>query len=209
MWRCGSEASIRRYCAGVFAGLGSMTVLFYQAQNQAWALGGEIAIPKLLWLAYALLFWFLLPPLIAADSRIDGRLRRMYAIFFYNMAARGMIELWMIYVATNWHPYYGAAQDLFSILLILFLLRGFSPGGALDRLLVRHFYVLALMLCTEIGFALYFAANFLTSGRNALYFVPNGGRHAEILAVTAAAVGCLTVYLIVFSRRWLYAGAEG
>ncbi|MGH9719069.1 MAG: hypothetical protein ACRD8O_02570 [Bryobacteraceae bacterium] len=205
MSKCASESRLR----GLFlAAIGTLTLaalVFYAIQSRGVSLGGPISIPKLFWLCYALLFWFVLPPLIAADNRLDPNLRRMYQIFFANMALRGIIELWMMYVATNWHPYYGIAQDLFSIALIFWLLRRYGAGRPMDRLLVRNFHVVALMLCAEIGFAYYFATHFITKGQGALYYVPSDGRHNMLLSINAAIDFALALYLFQFARRWLYA----
>ena len=67
---------------------------------------------------------------------------------------------------------------------------------------------LAAMLAAEMRFALYFAANFHTQGSQAVYYVPNDGRHSGILLFTTISVASLTVYLVYFARQWLYAPDE-
>ncbi|MGH9657865.1 MAG: hypothetical protein ACRD96_04925, partial [Bryobacteraceae bacterium] len=192
MWRCDSERRLRRWVLAAALALGFAALAFSVFQNRAAGPGGVISTAKLLWLVYALLFWFVLPPLIAADARIDPVLRRVYALFFASFAARGLAELWMMYVAINWHPYYGIAHDAATGILVLYLLRGYSARGPLDRLFVAHFGVVGAMLCAEMGFAAYFAANFVTAGLGALYFVPADGRHDGVLLATSIVNAGLT-----------------
>jgi hypothetical protein len=208
MWTCVSRRRLRAEAA---VGIGLLAVAgaaFRLAQAEGWIVGGAIALPKLMWLAYALLAWFVLPPLVARDGRAQPALRRLYAIFFWNMTARGVVELAMMYGWRSWHPYYGAAQDVFSIGLIAWLSRAVAASGPLDRLLLRHAFVLCLMLAVETSFALYFAANFVTMGGQALYFVPEERRYSTILMSTGAAVLCLTLYFPWFLRGWLYGSNE-
>jgi hypothetical protein len=181
---------------------------FYFMQSRQMAVGGEIAVSKLLWLAYAILYWYILPVLIMRDGRTQAPIRRLFAIFFVNMALRGAIELPMIYYWRNWHPHYGAAQDAFSIVLLALLAKNVKPRSPIDSLLKRHTLVLAAMLAAEMRFALYFAANFHTQGSHAVYYVPNDGRHSGILLFTTISVAFLTVYLVYFARQWLYAPDE-
>src|SRR5258708_3634175 len=178
--------------------------VFYFLQNRRMAAGGEIAVSKLFWLAYAILYWYVLPALIVRDGRAHPEIRRLYAIFFANMALRGLIELPMIYCWRNWHPYYGAAQDAFSIILIGFLAMRARFRSPVDSVLKRHVIVIAAMLAAEIRFALYFAANFHTQGAHAVYYVPNNGEHSGILRFTSIVVAFLTIYLGYFTREWLY-----
>src|SRR5438445_10778963 len=145
--------------------LGSIVIVslaaggFYFMQSRQMAVGGEIAVSKLLWLAYAILYWYILPVLIMRDGRTQTPIRRLYAIFFVNMALRGAIELPMIYYWRNWHPHYGAAQDAFSIVLLGLLIKGVRSRSRLDLLLKRHAVVIIAMLAAEIRFAVYFTAN--------------------------------------------------
>lgn len=205
MWTSVSKRRLQRECGAILLALAVVAALFRVAQNRGLLIGGAIALPKLMWLSYTILAWFLLPLLLARDDRVQVAVRRIYQVFFWNMATRGILELAMIYFWKNWHPYIGASHDLFSIALILVLAwRVRSPGGA-DLLLIRHSYVLAAMLGAEIGFAIYFAAHFMTKGNQALYFVPNEGRYTTILMSTALAVACLTPYFAWFLYRWLVA----
>ena len=115
-------------------------LLFFVMQNQSLLVGGEIAPAKLLWLFAAIFYWFVLPLLIVIDGRGSAAMRRIYAIFLANMCARALIELYMMYLSQNWHPYYGIGHDAFSILLILLLAAGTGPWRGIDRVLGRNLW---------------------------------------------------------------------
>lgn len=181
---------------------------FYLVQSRRMAVGGDIAVSKVLWLAYTILYWYILPALLARDDRLQPEIRRLYSVFLVNMMLRAALELPMIYYWRNWHPHIGATHDAFSILLVAYLAIRVKPLSPVDSLLKRHGFVIAAMLAAEIKFALYFAANFHTQGADAVYYVPNDGRHSAILMFTAISVTLLTIYLGYFTREWLYAPDE-
>ena len=58
------------------------------------------------------------------------------------------------------------------------------------------------MFAAEIGFVFYMIENVIEN--NAIvYFVPEGDKHMNILAITWLVVLMLTAYIFVFTRRWL------
>lgn len=118
MSSCASDSRAARRLSSVVIVTGMAALLFYVVQNRGWLEGGNIALPKLLWLAYAILFWFCLPALIVLDTRTPAVWRRIYAIFLVNMLLRAALELFMMYVTNSWSPYYGIGHDLFTILLL-------------------------------------------------------------------------------------------
>lgn len=198
MWTCVSERQLRRETAVAAGLLGLAAAWFWFRQSQPGAAGGAIAWPKAAWLFYAIFAWFLLPVLLARDRRETPQARRIYRLFFVNMAARGGIEVAMMYFWRNWHPYYGAAHDVASIALLAWLARDVRRG-----LYLTHAGVTAGMLAAETSFALYFAAHFHTQGAQALFFVPDQERYSTILMATSLTVAALTVYWPVFLWRWL------
>ena len=208
MWTCVSERRLRLESGAFILLLLVAGIVFSFVQKRGWLIGGAIAFPKLLWLAYALLGWFLSPFLVARDGRASDSVRRLYRVFVWNMAIRGIVELLMIYGWRNWHPYYGIAHDVFSIGLLLWLAAAAKPRTRLDRLLTLHGLVLAAMFIAEISFALYFSLNFVTRGGKALYFVPDEQRYSAILLNTKIAVSCLTLYFPWFFYRWLAASPD-
>ena len=198
MWTCVSKARLRREASAAGLVLAAGAGVFWLLQNRFAAPGGAIALPKLVWLFLALFAWFVLPVLLARDAGLAPAERRLFRLFWLNMAARGMVELVMIYGWRNWHPYYGAAHDLASIALLAVLGARLPAGWART-----HAAALALMLAAETGFALYFSAHFHTRGEKALYFVPGQERYSAILMATSFAVGAVALYGPWFFRRWL------
>ena len=174
---------------------------FYFAQNSGRMEGGEIALPKLIWLSYAVLFWFCLPVLLIMDKRIRPGWRKIYVLFLVNMLFRAVIELLMMYVYRNWSPYYGIAHDVFSIALLGSLLLVYRNELKPDIFFGFAVTVLCMLL-VEIVFVLYMLANVVESGTT-IYFVPNGDGHADILNITWLVVLVLTAYVYIFTRRWL------
>jgi hypothetical protein len=182
-------------------------LLFSYLQNQGLLVGGKIATAKLLWLFYAIFFWFVLPALVLFDGRGSAGMHRIYSLHLANMCARGLIELFMMYVSLNWHPYYGIAHDLFSLMLLVYLLSVHRPTSSLDRVLSRNLWVISAMLLLEAGFAWYLLAR-VSDGLKPIYFVPAGSGHDIVIGITWCAVLALSWYLYTYTKRWLYAAAE-
>lgn len=206
MWTFASERALSRTAAASLGVLVAATVAFYWVQNRFHPVGGEISVPKLLWLCYAIALWVVLPALLAADRRISAKLRHAFAALLVFMLARGAAELWMLYVALNWSPWYGVAHDLACVVLLSALgLRAGRPPSPLDRVALVHLAVTAAAFLPEMYFAWYMQANFTTRGEHAIYFVPDDPRYGEVLRVTAAVVVSLSLYFPLFLLRWLHA----
>ena len=160
--------SIRLWLGGLLlAGL-VITVGFYFRQNAGLQVGGEISCPKMAWLSYALVAWFLLPFFLWQDHRIDKSVRKLFGFFWCFMMARGLIEVVLIYAFGHWHPWYGIAHDGGSLFLVLWLRRGLQPSNVASRRALRFTGSLILALIAEICFA----GMFLQSGvhESAIYF---------------------------------------
>src|SRR5947207_8939496 len=143
---------------GAIAALLAVSVVFYLRQNFAGQIGGRMSLPKLLWLDYALIAWYLLPIAFWRSPRIEPALRRIYGAHLASFAARGLIELFMLYVAIAWKPPYGIAHDLFNIALISALIGAArSPlrerRDPANRAARRFLTSIRLVLCCEIVFA--------------------------------------------------------
>ena len=206
MW---TFASDRRLVVAAWSTVAAMLVaalLFFWAQNHLRPVGGEISWPKLCWLSYAVLLWFALPVLIAADPRLSAAWRAPFAILALLMIGRGGVELWMLYVALNWSPWYGIGHDLLCMLMLVGFVYALSgaPRTAIERTVFAHLIVTAAMFLPEIYFAWYMQAHFTTSGEGAIYFVPDDPRYRDVLRVTIAVVVFLSAYLPVFLFRWLH-----
>ncbi|MDX2505148.1 MAG: hypothetical protein QNL62_11840 [Gammaproteobacteria bacterium] len=198
----GYEINVRRRLLVVLLLLSVAASIFYLLQNSSAFVGGKIALPKLIWLMYVILFWYCLPLLIVFDKRVSRPFHQAFMVIFINMMARAIIELWMIYFTLSWHPYYGIAHDVFSIFLIAILIVVLQRKSYLDIVLSKYLLVISSMFILECVFASYLLNNMWQS-KEMIYFVPAGNEHALILNSTWAVVFMLTVYLVMFSRRWL------
>lgn len=196
------EHIVRRRLVVVLLLLPVVASTFYLLQNYAFFVGGQIALPKLIWLMYAILFWYCLPLLIVFDKRVSRPFHFAFVIIVTNMVLRAIVELWMIYFTLSWHPYYGIAHDIFSVIMIATLFFMLKRKDCLDHILSKYLLVIALMFVAECVFAGYLLAE-LWQSSEAMYFVPAANEHAFILNITWLVVSLLTLYLVIFTRRWL------
>ncbi|PWF46114.1 hypothetical protein C7C56_016485 [Massilia glaciei] len=198
-----------RATAATVAVLALFAAAFWYLQNVAGLIGGEIAPAKLAWLCFALLFWLGLPLLIICDPRTPPRLAQAFGSLLALMAARGVVELVMLYVFHNWSPHYGIAHDLLCAAVLAYFLalawrEGEHRGGKLASTLSLHGIVTTLMFVPEIWFAYYMHTNFGTMGGEAIYFVPDAEKHRHVLNVTAGVVAALAIYLPLFLGFWFH-----
>ena len=201
-----SETTLRTANTSIIALLLLSGVLFHLLQNRLNLIGGAIALAKLLWLGLAILLWLGLPLLLALDGRLSPWLRYAFAFLFVSMAARGIIELWMLYVSKNWSPAYGIAHDLLCMAGLLLCLTLAWQAGEM-RLHARvglHGLITTLLFIPEIYFAWYMRHNFHTKGGDAIYFVPDEEKHRRVLRITASVDMMLLLYLPVFLYYWCY-----
>ena len=156
MWCCDFD---RIYARAFFRAY--ETPVFYYRQNHAGQIGGLVSLPKLLWLDYALVAWFVLPFCFWSSPRVLPALRRIYGVHFVVFAVRGIAELWLLYAAHAWIPPYGISHDIFVIAMISVLLwraRGELveakvPDDPVNRAALRFLTSIRLALVVEIVFA--------------------------------------------------------
>lgn len=202
MWICASKTAIHRSFWFILLALITVASVFYTIQNQGGLPGGNIALPKLFWLATVIFCWYFIPILLILDQRLI-KIKPYLALFLLNMLLRAIIELVMMYYTNNWHPYYGLGHDVFSILLTLklaSLVRYTSPTIA------TYLLAMAALFVIETGFAWYMLQN-VHSGHGVVYYVPDGNSHRMVLELTTATVLAMAAYLIFFIRKWLYASS--
>ncbi|MBI3724938.1 hypothetical protein HY251_13430 [bacterium] len=96
----------------------SSVLLFRRRQNASAATGGRISRPKTVWLAIAVLDWFLLSPILGFDRNVPASLRILLLSFGSLMWLRGIGELFMLYVTKNWRPPIGIAHDVLCIAVL-------------------------------------------------------------------------------------------
>jgi hypothetical protein len=210
MWTFASE---RRLGGATWSAVGALlatAAVFDWLQNEYRPVGGEISWPKLFWLAYAIFFWFVLPGLIAADPRLAKAWRKPFFVLFLLMLARGVVEGWMLYVSLNWSPWYGIGHDVVCAAVLLASAAALHrhAESKLERLMLAHLCLTALMFGPEMYFAWYMQAHFDTQGEDAIYFVPDDPAYVVVLRATTAAVALLTLYLPFFLMQWLHGAPE-
>lgn len=204
MWTFASERLLAAAAYASLAGLALTAAVFFRVQNRSAALGGAISWQKLAWLAGAILLWVVLPALIAADPRLSTEWRWPFLVLLALMLARGVIELWMLYVSRNWSPWYGIGHDVVCAAVLLGYAVALQPAGPLEPLMRLHLGVSGALFGPEIYFAWYMLAHFNTKGDNAIYFVPDDPAYKAVLRVTAATVAFLAAYLPLFLYYWLH-----
>ena len=198
MWSCTCSNSLK---IGLFSSAAILFMIgagFFWVQNDN-AIGGEVALVKVIWLAVTIFMWFVMPILMVLDARYDNKARLLLSVFVISMLLRAIIELFMMYVTQNWHPYYGIGHDLLSIVLLLGMV--FYLSVKKIKSFVSFVVVLVFMFIAESYFALYMLNN--VQGDGPVYFVPSSG-HDSVLMMTWVLVSLLALYLFRFVRGWLY-----
>ena len=201
MFKSSSEPRLVIGLVGAFAALVVLALVFYPLQNAGVLPGGQVAAVKVAWLAYAILIWYLLPALLLCDARILPTARFAISVLLLSMLARGVVELYMMYVTSSWHPWMGIAHNGFTFSLMLLVLA--VSFRSMERLYWVYLVVASAMFVPESGFAWYMLSNASESG-SAVYFVSGDTQHRWIMNLTFTCVIALTVYLSFFLRQWLY-----
>lgn len=205
-----SERRLRIAALSVVVTMTMATAVFHVLQNRMALTGGGVAWSKSAWLGCAILFWFVLPALLVSDSRLPAAWRMPFSLLLFLMGLRGVIELWMLYVAHNWSPLYGIAHDAVCLAALWGLAFRAAAGTAsmqragLPWTVCIHAIATGLLFIPEMYFAWYMQANFSTKGDHPVYFVPDDAAHAHVLALTAAVDAATVLYLPGFLYAWLY-----
>ncbi len=199
MWICASEAKIRVILIAILFSMMAVAALFFLVQNSATLAGGSIAFPKLLWLTTVIFCWFIIPILLIVDARFLN-LRFLISLFIFNMLFRAIIELVMMFISNNWHPYYGIGHDLFTLLLCSVLA---VRIGTKNKLVSGYFRVMAILFLIESLFAWYMLNN-VHNETGIVYYVPDEEPHQLVLRITTFVVLATLIYLTYFLRKWLY-----
>jgi hypothetical protein len=179
-------------------------VVFYYRQNHAGQVGGPISVEKILWLHYAIVAWYVIPAGLLRHPALAPSLRVILGSFLASMLARGVIELWLIYVAFGWSPLYGIAHNLTNMALFAVLcrrhraelagLRGFDVG-------VRRFVgSIRLSLVAESVFALLFYR--MQVHQEAIYFASPTEAFAHINLLTRWVDAVVYTDLAIFLWRY-------
>ena len=179
--------SIRLWLGGLLLVALATTTAFYFRQNAGLQVGGAISLPKMAWLAYALIAWFLLPFFLWRDQRIDKPIRKLFGLFWCFMMARGLIEAVLIYIFGHWHPWYGIAHDLAAFFVVAGLRYGVRPSNPVSRRALRFTGALLVGLVAEACFA----GMFLQTGvhESSTYFASSSAQWNFVNAITILVLG--------------------
>ncbi len=198
--------TIRKSLAATLTVLAAVAVVFYLRQNAGLQTGGEISLPKMLWLAWAIAAWFVVPVFLWRDARLTPDVRRLFGVFWGVMMVRGMVEMVLIYGFGHWHPLYGITHDVLCLVLVLVLRRGLAGGDAPNRHALAFSTTLAVSLTAETAFA----GMFLQTGAHAeqVYFASSAAGWGFVNLVTLVVL-CFLVPDLAAALTGLYFPGRG
>ena len=178
------------------------SAVFYYRQNFAGQVGGAISIEKSLWLNYTITAWFVIPAFLVAHPAVARPLRAILGWFLASMVARGMAELWLIYVVFAWSPIYGITHDVFNIALIATIRRGkrheLRGLDAFNSAVLRFCTSIQASLVAEIAFAALFYR--MRVHDDAVYFAAPTPEFAHINLLTR----CVDLLVYADLARFLW-----
>jgi hypothetical protein len=155
--------------------------------------GGRISNPKVLWLFFAIWFWFVECSVLAFEPSLPLVYRVILGTHAVSMWLRGAVELVMLHVTKNWRPPIGIAHDAFCIGLVVGVgaaagqtVAQLGPWGGWAPALV---VMLVFSLCVELLYAALFfeAVEGRTTGDDGVWFAdPDSERFRRINRITFA-----------------------
>lgn len=184
----------------------ALGLAFLHRQNRRGGLGGRISRPKILWLLYAVYFWFVVCPVLALDPAVPPPMRLILGAFAAGMWLRGVAEMVMLYVTKNWRPPYGVAHDVFSMVVVVIgLLHYRDQWGKLQGTLPLWTFTLILVLLASLAIETYYAAAFFravegrTTGEDGIWFADeDDARFRRINRITTAFNVPLYAFLLAY-----------
>ena len=173
-------------------------LLFAWRQNHGAAVGGPLSLPKAVWLACALLGFFVFPFTLGQNRRLSPGVRRVFGAVFLSFAARGVVELVVLCLTREWRCIYGISHDAFTALLALALAACARPATPLDRRTLRFVPILLTMLAVEAYFAWRFSL--IASPAQGIYFAANAPEFQSLNDLTVIANFATIIALGWFSH---------
>ncbi len=155
-----SLRTIRIALGASFAILATYMVFWFHRQNAGLQPGGPISVPKAIWLGYAIGAWAIMPFFLWRDATLAPSVRRVFGIFLAIFAARGVIELILIFGFRHWTPVYGIIEGLIRQAALRWYTHAAVPVSVRDRRAIRFSTHLGISLVAELCFA----AMFLQTG---------------------------------------------
>jgi hypothetical protein len=177
-----------------------LCVRFYRRQNVPGTLGGPICFSKALWLHYTLYTWFLFLPYVLWrwPDAVPGQ-RAVWMALTGSMWARGVIEIYMLYVSKNWTPVIGISHDVATIvaMVIAWAYAGFTPWGDPVGLLFTASLIFSMVAETHHAASFYALMKGRTKGDEAMWYAHEGDpRFRRIILVTIACNWLLYLALV-------------
>lgn len=157
------------------------------------ARGGKISNPKVLWLFFAIWFWFVECAVLAFEPALPSAYRLILGAHALSMWLRGAAEMFMLHVTKNWRPPIGIGHDALCIATIVGL--AVWSGSELATFGAWSWWAPALvvMLLFSLGVELLYAALFFkavegkTTGDDGIWFAdPESERFKRINRITFA-----------------------
>lgn len=169
-------------------------LVFRARQNRGrGAKGGRISNPKVLWLFFAIWFWFVECAVLAFEPSVPFVYRVMLGVHAASMWIRGAVELVMLHVTKNWRPPIGIAHDAFCIGLVVGVAVWAGPALWPQGPWFGWAPAVALMLIFSLVVELVYAALFFeavegrTTGDDGIWFAdPDSERFRRINRITFA-----------------------
>lgn len=169
------------------AALCAATGVFAWRQNRGGVVGGPISWPKILWLNYTLIVFFVLPACLWRNAALHPELRALFGWLFLSFSARAVIELWLIYVTISWRCAYGIGHDAFTFLLAAGLRWLLPPAAAAaDERALVFLTAYQAVLAVEAFMAWRFSRR--ANPREGIYFADDSEKFRFINRATIAAV---------------------
>ncbi|MBW3572754.1 MAG: hypothetical protein KY467_16790 [Gemmatimonadetes bacterium] len=163
---------------------------FARKQNRGERIGGAMSLPKVLWLNYTLVSWFVIPAALLRRQGLSPGTRAALTAHLLSFTARGGAELWLLYRTRSWKVAYGVGHDALDLALVSALMRrgrGRRWGRA-DAVARQHLDAIRGTLLFEMVFASLFhrAVAGKTQGEDGIFFASDEPRFRRINALTAA-----------------------
>ncbi|MDX2011135.1 MAG: hypothetical protein SFW67_13130 [Myxococcaceae bacterium] len=179
----------------LWAGAALCTVLGlrFRAKQNAGARGGRISNPKVVWLFFAIWFWFIECAVLAFEPALPWPYRVILGAQAASMWLRGVIELFMLHVTKNWRPPIGITHDALCIVTTVGLSAWFGPRmlelGAWGPWAPALVVLVVVSLAVELLYAALFfrAVEGKTTGDDGIWFAdPESERFRRINRITFA-----------------------
>ena len=181
-----SAAASSRLRWWLIAGIALATGVFAWRQNHAHIVGGPISVAKTWWLGCTLTVFFALPFALWKNARLAPAVRALFGWVFASFAARGAVELAIIYGTRGWKCGYGIAHDLFTLVLAEALARRVQNPGPADRRALHFKWLLQATLLIEAYMAWRFRQ--IASPAQGIYFAADTPEFRAINEITLIAV---------------------